>query len=84
VIFYHSPEQERTAKETIRELTAEGIWDNPIVTEVAPAGTFWVAEPYHQEYFERNPYQPYCLAVVAPKVRKFRSKFASRRKSARA
>ena len=73
-----------TAKETIRELTAEGIWDNPIVTEVAPAGTFWVAEPYHQEYFERNPYQPYCLAVVAPKVRKFRSKFASRRKSARA
>jgi len=84
VIFYHSPEQERTAGETIRELGAQQVWDDPIVTQVAPAGTFWVAEAYHQEYFERNPYQPYCLAVVGPKVRKFRSKFAARRKSARA
>jgi peptide-methionine (S)-S-oxide reductase len=84
VIFFHSAEQERTARETIRDLTAQKIWDDLIVTQVAPAAAFWVAEPYHQEYFERNPYQPYCLAVVAPKVRKFRSKFAARRKSARA
>ncbi len=61
-------------------LEAEGIWDAPIVTEVVPLDTFWPAEDYHQRYFERNPNQTYCRAVVSPKVRKFREKFAHRLK----
>ena len=73
-IFYHSDEQKRTAEEMITEITAEGIYDKPIVTEVTPFDKFWPAEDYHQEYFEQ-PDQPYCPAVVAPKVRKFRAKF---------
>jgi peptide-methionine (S)-S-oxide reductase len=73
-IFYHSPEQRATAEQTIRELAAEGLWDDPIVTEVTPFITLYPAESYHQEYFNRNPYQPYCAAVIAPKVAKFRAK----------
>ncbi|HWT03588.1 MAG TPA: peptide-methionine (S)-S-oxide reductase MsrA [Pyrinomonadaceae bacterium] len=80
-IFYHSPEQKETAEKTIAELNAEQIWDAPIVTEVAPAGEFYVAEDYHQEYFAQNPSQPYCRAVVAPKVAKFRQKFLGKLKS---
>ncbi len=80
VIFYHSPEQKSTAEHVIRELTEAGLWNDPVVTEVVPAAEFYVAEDYHQEYFENNPRQPYCQAVVAPKVQKFRAKFASRRK----
>ncbi len=74
-IFYHSPEQKETAETLIRELNAKKIWDSPIVTEVAEAGQFYVAEDYHQEYFVRNRFQPYCQAVVAPKVAKFRKYF---------
>jgi len=74
-IFYHDEEQKRIAEELIRELNAQQIWDRPIVTEVAPLDKFYVAEDYHQEYFARNPYQPYCMAVVAPKVSKFRKHF---------
>jgi len=80
-IFYHSDEQKRTAEETIAEVNAEGIYDNPIVTEVTVFDEFWPAENYHQEYFANNPNQPYCAAVVAPKVAKFRKKFLSRLKS---
>jgi peptide-methionine (S)-S-oxide reductase len=80
-IFYHSDEQRRIADEVIAEFTAEGIYDNPIVTEVEPIDKFWPAENYHQEYFANNPNQPYCAAVVAPKVAKFRQKFLSRLKS---
>jgi peptide-methionine (S)-S-oxide reductase len=83
-IFYHSPEQQQAAETLIHELTEAAVWPDPIVTEVVPAGAFYVAEGYHQEYFEHNPNQPYCLGVVAPKLRKFRQKFAARRKSARA
>ena len=79
-IFYHSPEQKATAEEIIKEITAEGIYDNPIVTEVSAFDKFWPAENYHQEYFANNPNQPYCAAVVAPKVAKFRKKFADRLK----
>ncbi len=79
-IFYHSPEQKATAEEIIKEITAEGIYDNPIVTEVTAFDKFWPAENYHQEYFANNPNQPYCAAVVAPKVAKFRKKFADRLK----
>ncbi len=79
-IFYNSEEQRKTAEDIIAEITAEGIYDNPIVTEVTPFDKFWPAEDYHQEYFANNPNQPYCSAVVAPKVAKFRQKFVSRLK----
>lgn len=78
VVFYHGDAQRGAAEETIRELNDEGIWDAPIVTEVRPAGTFYPAEDYHQNYFRDHPAQPYCAFVVAPKVRKFREKFAAR------
>ena len=74
-IFYHDEEQKRAAEELIRELNAQKIWDNPIVTQVEKLDKFFMAEDYHQEYFARNPYQPYCMAVVAPKVSKFRKHF---------
>jgi peptide-methionine (S)-S-oxide reductase len=74
-IFYHSPDQKAIAEQTIAELTEAKIWGDPIVTEVTPAQTFYMAEDYHQEYFENNANQPYCRAVVAPKVTKFRKYF---------
>ncbi len=80
VIFYHSPEQKATAEKVIDEVNAAKIWDNPIVTEIRPAETFYRAEDYHQEYFQNNPEQPYCSFVVSPKVRKFRQKFAAKMK----
>ena len=79
-IFYHSDEQKRVAHEVINEITAEGVYDAPIVTEVTAFDKFWPAEDYHQEYFANNPTQPYCAAVVAPKVAKFRQKFTARLK----
>jgi peptide-methionine (S)-S-oxide reductase len=81
-IFYYNDEQKRDAEEVIKEITDKGIYDNPIVTEVTPLEKFWPAENYHQEYFANNPNQPYCTAVVAPKVRKFRAKFADLLKKA--
>ena len=79
-IFYHSEEQKKVAHEIIAEVTAEKVYSDTIVTEVTAASTFYVAENYHQEYFARNPGQPYCMFVVAPKVSKFRKKFAARLK----
>lgn len=72
VILYHSQAQYETAKEFIGQLTSAGIWDDPIVTELIPLDDFYPAEEYHQRYFEKNPYQGYCMAVVKPKVLKFR------------
>ncbi len=80
-IFYHSDEQKRVAEEVIKEVTEGGVYDNPIVTQVAPFDKFYVAENYHQEYFANNPNQPYCAAIVAPKVSKFRKKFLDKLKS---
>jgi peptide-methionine (S)-S-oxide reductase len=80
-IYYHSPEQEATARAKIQALTAEKLWPAPIVTEVTAAPVFYVAEDYHQEYFSRNPNQGYCMAVVAPKVAKFRKAHFSRLKA---
>jgi len=80
VIFTHTPEQDRIARELIAAFNAEKIWPAPIVTEVLPAATFWPAEDYHQDYLANNPAQPYCMAVVAPKVAKLRRKFAERLK----
>ena len=77
-IFYSSDEQRSVAEQTIRELDSAGVWDDPIVTEVKPASTFYRAEDYHQEYFRNNPQQPYCAFVVSPKVHKFREKFADK------
>jgi peptide-methionine (S)-S-oxide reductase len=81
-IFYHSPDQKAGAEEVIRRLTAERVWPGPIVTEVTPFSAFYQAEDYHQEYFRLNGGQPYCRAVVAPKVAKFRKRFAQRVKTA--
>ena len=80
-VFYHSPEQRETAERVIKELTAARVWDSPVVTEVVPLETFYPAEDYHQDYFERNPFQPYCRAVVAPKVSKFRKHFLEKLKA---
>ena len=79
-VFYHSPAQSETAEQVIAGMTAAGVWDAPIVTQVVPLEIFYPAEDYHQDYFERNPSQPYCSAVVAPKVSKFRRHFLERLK----
>ena len=77
-IFYNSAGQETVSREVVREIERSGIWDGIVVTEVAPAVHFYAAENYHQDYFFNNGYQPYCQFVVAPKVRKFREKFAAK------
>ena len=74
-IFYHDEEQKKIAEDLIKDLNAQKIWDRTIVTQVEKLDKFYMAEDYHQEYFARNPYQPYCMAVVAPKVSKFRKHF---------
>jgi peptide-methionine (S)-S-oxide reductase len=79
-IFYHSPEQRHIAQDKIAALERERLYNAPIVTELAEAGPFYIAEDYHQEYFANNPYQGYCMAVVAPKVAKFRKHFLDRLK----
>lgn len=81
VIFTHGDEQERVASALIAELTAAGIWPDPIVTAVSPAPTFWRAEDYHQNYYANNPLQGYCQAVVAPKAAKLRKAFAGHLKA---
>ena len=77
-IFFHSPGQERLARAAIAAHEAAKTWPDPIVTEVVPCGAFHPAEAYHQEYFRRNGGQPYCRAVIAPKVRKLREHYAAR------
>ncbi|MBB4638346.1 peptide-methionine (S)-S-oxide reductase MsrA [Longimicrobium terrae] len=76
VIFYHSEEQRRVAEDVMRDLGDQEVFESPIVTELSPAPTFYMAESYHQEFFARNPGQGYCQVVVAPKVAKFRKEFA--------
>jgi peptide-methionine (S)-S-oxide reductase len=80
-IFYHSPEQKETAEKLIAEFTAEKVFGQPIVTQMAPLDTFYRAEDYHQGYFRANPTKPYCRAVVAPKVAKLRKQFLSKLKT---
>jgi peptide-methionine (S)-S-oxide reductase len=74
-IYYHTPEQKETAEALIKDLNEQKIWNSTIVTEVKPLSNFYIAEDYHQEYFVRNQSQPYCMAVVAPKVSKFRKHY---------
>jgi len=81
VIFYHDEQQKETAGQVIKEIEQLGIWEDPIVTQLQPVEKFFIAEDYHQEYFKKNPYQGYCQMVVAPKVSKFRQKFAHKLKT---
>jgi len=74
VIFYHSDAQRETAERLVAELAADGVWPDPIVTEIAPAPVFYPAEEYHQDYYRRNPYQGYCQAVISPKLAKLRAR----------
>jgi peptide-methionine (S)-S-oxide reductase len=80
-IFYHDEDQRETAQRAIKELEDSGIWGQPIVTELAPFTDFYRAEDYHQEYYRRNSYQPYCQVVIAPKVAKFRKQYLERLRS---
>ena len=78
-IYYESEEQLEIIKESLEE--AKSLWDKPIVTQIAPATEFYLAEEYHQNYYENNPNQGYCAYIIAPKIAKFRSKFSSYIKS---
>ncbi len=75
VVFTHSEAQHQAAQSMIDELERQRVFDDPIVTEVAPVPEYWPAEAVHQRYFARNPYQGYCMMVVGPKVAKFRRNF---------
>lgn len=75
IIFTHGPDQRAIAEQTIADLAGQGLWNAPVVTEIEPLGDFYPAEEYHQDYFAQNPQQPYCRAVVAPKVAKARKQF---------
>lgn len=80
-VFYHNEEQKEIAERVIQELETAKIWDAPIVTEIESASEFYPAESYHQNYYENNPNQPYCRAVVAPKVAKVRKHYLAKLKS---
>jgi peptide-methionine (S)-S-oxide reductase len=75
VIFYHSEEQRAIAEQAKQETDASGLWPRPIVTEIAPFTRFYPAEESHQNFYRSNPYQPYCLVVIDPKLRKLRKEF---------
>lgn len=79
-IFYHNPEQRTTAERVIAELQADGVWSDPIVTELQPFTAFYPAEEYHRDYYRRNPNQGYCRAVIAPKVAKVRKLYLDKLK----
>ena len=81
-IFYHNEAQKVAAEHSKAEAEAARVWNDPIVTEIVPLDVFYEAEAYHQDYFSNNPYQPYCVYVVDPKVRKFRKSFADKLKDA--
>ena len=77
-IFYHNDEQKEKAEAMIKTLTDENVYDRPIVTEVTPASKFYKAENYHQDYFNNNPGNPYCAAVIQPKLYKFAKEFTEK------
>lgn len=82
IILYHDEAQKETAQRSKDVLKRSGEYHSPIVTEIMPYDRFYAAEGYHQEYYNNNPYQPYCMAVIDPKVRKFRKSFANKLKQA--
>jgi peptide-methionine (S)-S-oxide reductase len=75
-IYFSTPEQQAVAQDVIAEMAASGVYSRPVVTELVPQDNYWAAEEYHQDFFERNPHQGYCMAVAAPKVVKFRKTFS--------
>ncbi len=75
VIFYRNDEERKIAQDVIKEVDGEKVWKKPIVTELTPFKAFYRAEDYHQRYFEKNPYAPYCQVVIAPKVAKLRQHY---------
>lgn len=79
-IFYLNEEQRKQAEETIELLDKSAAWDNPIVTELTPASTFYEAEEYHQDYYKKNPYASYCSFVIGPKMKKFKKVFPDKLK----
>ncbi len=78
VVFYHNDEQKSKAEMYMQKLTNEKVWDKPIVTEISPLDTFYLAEDYHHNYYEQNPENQYCQFVVRPKVEKFKEVFGKR------
>jgi peptide-methionine (S)-S-oxide reductase len=80
-VVYHNEQQKQVTEQVIKDLTDQKVWDRPIVTEVVPFQKFYPAEDYHQEYYENNRFQPYCMVVVAPKVAKFRKHFIEKLKA---
>lgn len=84
VIYTHSPEQDRVAREVMAEVAAAKLWPAPLVTEVAPLDVFWPGEAEHQDYFSRTPWSGYCQAIIAPKVAKFRKAYSDRLKKSAA
>jgi peptide-methionine (S)-S-oxide reductase len=79
-IFYHSDEQKATAEQVKKETDAAKIWDDPIVTEISKFTEFYKAESYHQDYYNQNSYQPYCMMVINPKLNKFKKEFSGKLK----
>ncbi|MUV56491.1 peptide-methionine (S)-S-oxide reductase [Halogeometricum rufum] len=77
-VFYHSEEQRETVERLVAEMNESGVYDDDIVTEVAPLDTFYEAEEYHQDYYEKNPDKPYCAVQIPPKLEKVREKFAGK------
>lgn len=83
-IFYHNDEQRQVAEEVMRTIAEAGVWEDEIVTELAPLENFYPAEDYHQRYYQRNPNQAYCQAIINPKLKKFRERWASKLKKEQA
>lgn len=81
IILYHSEQQRASAEKSKRETDASGLWSKPIVTEISPFTTFYKAEDYHQNFYRDNPYQPYCLAIIDPKISKLRKEFRAKLKN---
>ena len=81
-IFFHDEEQQQIAIASKTETDSSDLWADPIVTEISAASTFWPAEDYHQNYYNLNPNQPYCMMIINPKLNKFRKEFADRLKAA--
>ncbi len=80
LILFHGPEQKTASRAVIERLDGEGVFENPVVTELAPYQAFYEAEDYHQDYYEKNPNAGYCMAVIAPKMQKFRKHYGERLK----
>ena len=79
-IFYHNDEQKKIAEQVKKETDAAKIWDDPIVTEISPFTSFYKAEEYHQDYYNQNSFQPYCMMVINPKLSKFKKEFSNKLK----